>query len=133
MRAGIAQIALDRFGMFAHLPRPISRGISSVAPFSDACVNASAIAPVSYTHLDVYKRQRRTQAQGFAASGAAGAIRIVPRIHIQMRPRRALADEAFQIQRGGYAAGHAGAAGIGKIGNAAGEVAQVRPPQRHPP
>ena len=56
------------------LPEPLaeeslSAQAKSVLTFSDF-VQDSVIAPVSYTHLDVYKRQRRGGA--FCAGGTRG-------------------------------------------------------------
>ena len=49
-----------------------------------------------------------------------------------MRPGGAGGHEALQVQRRGHRAGHA-RTGVGQVGNVAGQVAQVRAPQRHPP
>src|SRR5690606_37418164 len=77
-------------------------------------------------------RVGRAQAQRLAAGGAPGAVVVVPGVHVQVRPLGALGHEALQAQRGGDRAGHA-RAGIGDVGDMAGQVAQVGAPQRHPP
>src|SRR3546814_2411425 len=75
----------------------------------------------------------RAQALRLAAGRAAGAVTVVPRIHVHVRPLLRRGHEALQVQRGGDAAGHARGAAVGDVGDVAGQVAQVRPPQRHPP
>src|SRR5688500_3465644 len=78
-------------------------------------------------------RVRGAQALRFAAGGLAGAIAVVPRIDIEVRPLLLLRDEALEVERRSDAAGHLRRAAVGDIGNRAGEIAPVRTPQRHAP
>src|SRR5690606_36342407 len=66
--------------------------------------------------------ERRAQALRRAAAGAAGAFAVVPRVHVHVRPRLRGRDEAFEVQRGGDAAGHAGGTAVGDVGDVAGQV-----------
>src|SRR3546814_4589673 len=75
-------------------------------------------------------RKRRTQPLRLAADRAPRAFGVIPTEHIQMRPRQFRRHEALQVQRGGDRAGHARAARVGQIGNAAFEVTLIRLPQR---
>src|SRR5690242_16526555 len=70
------------------------------------------------------------QALRFAAGGAAGAVAVVPGVDVEVRPRLTLGHEALEVERRDDAAAHLRGTGVRDVGDIAGEVAQVRPPQR---
>jgi hypothetical protein len=69
----------------------------------------------------------------YAAEGLAGAVVVVPGIDVDVRPGLAFGQESLEVERGDDRAGHARRPAVRQVGDRSLEIAEVQPPERHPP